>query len=211
MHRLRRDLTYTLPSGVTPLTILMQSFMISCITVSAVTILRLSRCSNLSAIAWQASYEIENNHNSITITEVNDIWYNNPNSNTYHCMSRLLHIRRGICRCYYWCHWDLRDIWLHKCVIMRQRWMSRRICRLCRCHERMRNEEEPVHVIGCTLSWHNTNLTRWCKMVWVVHPPVVNFFKWHASTYSRCRNTLHVSKLVHDPLWSVSHDNEHPS
>ena len=153
----------------------MQSSMTSCIFVPVVTILRLSKHFNLSAIAWQASYEIENNQNSITITELNDIWYNNPNSITYHCMSRLLHIRRGMCWCCCWFHWDLRDMWLHICVILRHKWMSRRICRLCRCHEQMRNEEEPIHVIECTLSWHNTNLPCWCKIVWVVHPPVVNF------------------------------------
>ena len=162
MWRLSHDLTYTLSSSVTPLAILMQSSMTSCISVSTVIILRLIRRSNLSAIAWQASYEIENNQNSIMITELNDIWYNNPNSITYHCMSRLLHIRRGMCWCCCWFHWDLRDMWLH--IILRHRRMSRQICR-CRCHERMRNEEESVYVIECTLSWHKTNLPRWCKMV----------------------------------------------
>ena len=93
--------------------------------------------------------------------------------------TRLLHIRRDMCRWCCWCHWDLRDMWLHICVILRHKWMSGQISRLCRCHERMRNPEEPLHVIGCTLSWHNTKLPRYCRIVRVMHPLVINIFKWN--------------------------------
>jgi len=61
MRHLRRDRTYTLRSTITPLAILRQSCMTSYVSVPLVTILKLSNRSNLSAIAWQASYDIHNN------------------------------------------------------------------------------------------------------------------------------------------------------
>ena len=125
-------------------------------------------------------------------------------------MSSLVHIRTGMCQCCWWLR-DLKDMWLHEWGIMRRRWMSRRIWLLRRGHERMRNDEEPIHVVGRTLTWHKTYLTCWCKMVWVVHPAIVYFFKWHPWNNSLYRNTLDVSKLAHDPLWSVSDGNGLPS
>jgi len=122
-------------------------------------------------------------------------------------MSRLLHIKR----CCFWCHWDLRDIWLHICVMLCHRWLSGQINSMCGCHERMRNHEESVHVIGCTLSRHKTNMPRCCKIVRVMHPPVLNIFKWQPGTRSLWRNGLNISKLSHHPLWSLCDHNGTPS
>ena len=128
-------------------------------------------------------------------------------------MSGLIHIRPGRCRCCCWL-WDLRDMWLWHLRDMfglRSRCISRRIWCLCRGHEWMQNDEEPIDVVGRTLTWHNTYLTYWRKMVWVVHPPVIYLIEWHPWIGRRTRNTLDISKLVHDPRWSVSDSNEAPA
>ena len=120
-------------------------------------------------------------------------------------MSKLVHIRPGRCR---WCCWlwDLRDMsGLHsRCIWQRIWWLGRG-------HEWMRNDEEPVDVVRCTMTWHNARLTCWHKMVWVVHPPVVYLIKWHPWINRRSRNTLDVSKLPHDPLWSITNNNGPPA
>ena len=124
-------------------------------------------------------------------------------------MSRLIHLRTGMCWCCCWLR-DLRDMWLHKWGIMRRRWISQQIWWLCCSHEWMKNDEELVHVVERTLTWHNTHLTCWRKMVWVVHPPIIYFIKWHPWIDKLCRNNLDVSELAHDPLWSVSDSNGPP-
>ena len=65
--------------------------------------------------------------------------------------------------------------------------------------------------IRCTCRKPNTHLTCWRKMVWVVHPPVVYLIKWHQWIGRRSKNTLDISKLAHDPLWSVSDSNGPPT
>ena len=95
-------------------------------------------------------------------------------------MSRLLHIRRCMRGCFlysYYCHWVLRHIWLDICLILHDRWMSGWILGLCQPQEWMRNHVEPVHVVWCTLSRHNINISHWCKVVREMHPSVVNIFQ----------------------------------
>ena len=60
------------------------------------------------------------------------------------------------------CLWGLRD----------DSGLQRILC-LAWCHERMRDAEEPVHVVTSTLTWHSAHLTCWNDMILVVHPPVV--------------------------------------
>jgi len=122
-------------------------------------------------------------------------------------MSRLLHSGPRRCRRCSWlqhvrdiCLWGLRDdsglqrIW---CVA----W----------CHERMRDAEEPVHVVTGTLTWHSAHLTCWNDMIRVVHPLVVYIIIRHPWIDRRSRNGLCVSKLPHDPLWSVINNNRPPT
>ena len=127
------------------------------------------------------------------------------NSQTYHCMSRLVLIRMGMCRCCCWLR-DLRDM-----SGLRRKCISRQIWWLCHGHEWMRNDEEPVHVVRRTLTWHNTHLTCWRKIVWVVHPLVIYLIKWLPWIDRRCRNTLDVSELAHNPLCSESDSNGPPA
>ena len=117
-------------------------------------------------------------------------------------MSRLLHIRRCLCRCFLHkccCHWDLRHIWFHICPILHDRWMPGWITGLCRPHEWMWNYVEPLHVVVCTLSKHNTNLGHRCKVVREMHPSILNVFEHSLGlaqcggivwTYPNCRITL---------------------
>ena len=177
---LRRDYTYTLHFAITPLAILRQSFVIVYAFVPSVIILRLSICCNLSVIAWQASYDIGNNGKSLYLMHVEIKWITKLIENIfYHCMLRLLYRIRCICRCFlhsFYRHWVLRNIWFNKCVIVHHKWMSRWIRRLCQTHEGMRNHVEPLYVVCCTLSKHNTYLTHRCKIFRKLNPSIINIF-----------------------------------
>ena len=125
-------------------------------------------------------------------------------------MSGLVGIKIGMCRC---CYWLLRDMWLWHLRDMSglcRKCISRRIWCLWRSHEWMWYNEEPIDVVGHTLTWHNTYVTCWCKMVWVVRPPIVYDIKWHPLIDRVCKNTLDVSELTHNPLRSVSDSNRPP-
>ena len=124
-------------------------------------------------------------------------------------MSKLLH------RCR-WCSWlrhvrdirlrDLRDDSGLQGMTIRQK-----IWCMAWCHERMWDAEEPVHVVTGTLTWHSAHLTYWNNMIRVVHPPVVYIIIRHLWIDKRSRNGLRVSKLPHDPLWSVINSNRPPA
>ena len=115
-------------------------------------------------------------------------------------MSRLLHRCR---RCSWLRH--VRDIRLWGMTIRQRIWC------VAWCHERMRDVEEPVHVVTGTLTWHNAHLTCWNNMIRVVHPPVVYIIIRHPWINRRSRNGLQVSKLPHDHLWSVINSNRPPT
>jgi len=127
-------------------------------------------------------------------------------------MPRLLHSGPRRCR---WCSWlrHVRDIclWgLRDDSGLRSMTIWQRIWCLAWCHERMGNAEEPVYVVAGTLTWHNAHLTCWNHMIWIVHPPVVYIIIRHPWIEKWSRNGLGVSKLPHDPLWSVIHNNRPP-
>jgi len=115
-------------------------------------------------------------------------------------MSRLLHRCR---RCSWLRH--VRDIRLWGMTIRQRIWC------VAWCHEMMRDAEEPVHVVTDTLTWHSAHLTCWNDMIRVVHPPVVYIIVRHPWIDRRSRNGLRVSKLPHDPLWSVINSNRPPA
>jgi len=128
-------------------------------------------------------------------------------------MSRVVDIRPCRCRRYCWlrdrtniCLWILKDN-----SGLRSMTICQRIWWLARCHEWMWNTEEPVHVVTGTLPWQNTDVTCCSHMVRIVHPPIVCIIKQHPWIDRWSRTGLGVSKLPHDPLWSVIHKNEPPA
>ena len=97
----------------------------------------------------------------------------------YHCMSRLVYINMCICRCFVHSrcrHRVLRRIWLNICLIVHHEWMSRGILKLCQTHEGMRYHVEPLHVVYCTLSRHNTYLTHRCKVFRKLNTSIINYY-----------------------------------
>jgi len=149
-------------------------------SIPSVIILRLNNLSNISAISWQASYDIGNKEKMLGLRQVQIKWVTvTTNNKFYHYMSRLLCISICIYRCFIHsrCHHRLlSNIWFNKCVIVHHIWMSRRIFRPCGSHEGMRYHLKPLHVVCYTLSKHNIYLTHQCKVFKKLNPSIINIF-----------------------------------
>ena len=97
--------------------------------------------------------------------------------------------------------------YVSSCMTGGHRWITG----MCRPHEWMWNHVEPVHVVRCTLSRHNTNLAHRCKVVGEMHPSIINVFEAQSWTHTVWRNRLNIPKLPPHLLWLVYDNNGTPS
>ena len=120
-----------------------------------------------------------------------------------HCMSRTMHINVCFIRCH--CrHRLLMHIGFNKCVILLNRWNSRRIFWLCQSHKRMWNHIESLHVIWLTLAMHYINFPYRYNIVTELHPSSIHFFNRRRRRSRMWQNGLDVPKLSYNSLWSVN-------
>ena len=121
-------------------------------------------------------------------------------------MSRLLYISMCIFRCFIHSHCHhcmLSNIWFNKCVMVLHGRMSRRIPKLCRTHEGMRYQVEPIHVVQRTLARCYTYLTYYCNVFGKPNPSIINAFYTERRSNMVLRNGLHIPKLSYNLLQSM--------
>ena len=125
-------------------------------------------------------------------------------------MSRTMHINVCFirCRCR---HRLLIHIWFNKCVILLNRWNSRRILWFCWSHKWMWNHVESLHVIWQTQARHYTDLPYRCNVVTELHPSSIHFLNRNRRRNRIWRNSLDLPKLSYNPIWSVNDRQGTPS